>query len=174
MENYFLFVFYNSKQFMKKKDLQMNIRRILMIKPQSLGVGLTKVKNKFGVIGENLTSAKGERVYKTKDGNTLVIKSDFCLDINKVLSKENLGNNYNTYIESLAGWRREYSNIGDLKNMKWLRHLKFLTESFFVEKNTPISRHILIPEGEPVIKGLQDGSVVRQIKTTQSAKDIYV
>lgn len=143
--------------------------KVFGIKPMTMQQGLNSVKKKMGACGDNLSKKAGERIYKTPEGDRVVIRTTKSgLTVDRIIDKNNLKNNYDNYIGRTVGIKTERLNtqINDI----WKRFQSLITVSIVSPKNKPLTDKILMP-GETIVQKFHDGSVRESTKLFR--KSIY-
>ncbi len=141
------------------------IKNTLSGKPMSLQQGLSRVKKRMGAIGEDLAKTPGVRIYMTKGGDRIYIKSDpKGIEVQKILSKQSLkAQHYNHYVGTLAGVKREYNSRNLSSQIR--RFQTFMTISIFRPKNTALTLdRKLVPGAGSIVHNHFDGSVRESTK----------
>ena len=93
------------------------------IKPKNLGYGLKKVLEKFNAESTPYLQEPGTRVYRTKDGSSKIVIRSF----NNILRIDNMPfKNFNKYINTIAGIRKNFINIRHGEDIIKDRSLKIL------------------------------------------------
>ncbi len=85
---------------------------LFLSRPQSLGEGLARVKNKFNVVGSDVLGVPGQRIYYTPCNNTVHIATlSDKLKITKILSDQVSNGEYNKYyVGKVAEIVKSYAN----------------------------------------------------------------
>lgn len=143
--------------------------KILGIKPMTLQQGLNHVKKRMGAIGENLSQKPGERIYKTCEGDKIVIRtSPLGINVERIIDKNNLKYDYNSYVGRIVGIKIEHYNrkLNDI----WRRFQSLTTISIIKPKNTPVLDRSVMP-GESVVRKFHDGSIREYTKICHKCND---
>ncbi len=146
--------------------------KVLGIKPMTMQQGLNSVKKKMGAVGKNLSENPGERIFKTPEGDLVVMRTTKTgITIDRIIDKENLKNNYNNYIGRIVGIKTDHYN--NQLNGIWKRFQSLITVSVAKPQNKALTGKHPMP-GETVIHKFHDGSVRESTKLYRRCADYDV